>query len=650
MQRILAALLIVLGLAGIGLGVASATVWRGADTVVAQAVPSGDAALVVTDPGVLDLVADDVTVTARVPEGQTVTLAVGRDVDVLGWVGADPYDRVTGLSDWETLDVSPGAAATDEAAVTDPSAPAADPSAPAADPSAPAEGEATTETTAPALVGPDPAGSDLWVSEVTGQTSVSLRWSTPDTPGRWVVLAAGVGEGATPPTVELTWPREAGTPYLWPAVIGGIVLIGLGVIVLLGARRVKRKVAASRPGRAVSSVASAARSQVSKGGASGSRRRGTTAPAAPTTPGSDDAPGAPGTDDASAEDRQAGAGLWGAVAPGVSPAASPFGASPFGSPAEPAPFGGAPEPAPFGGAPEPAPFGGAPDRAPFGSVPEPAPFGGLAPAEPSYGGGAHEPSYGGGAPEPAYGGGAAGPFGAAPQPGPQAPEPGPVPMDAPAAGLRRGRRRLAGGAPQPAPEPSGGFGAFSGPPSGAPVADPAGAQFAPQGADPAGAQLAPQAAAPQAGGPFSLRGRRSRPGPGGPGAPSAAQAAGAQATGAPAQGYEAPPQGYPAPAQGYPDQAQGYGAPDPAAGHVVPGAPASAGDQAGAPTSDRPLTRRELRMRDQAERRAATGTMPVVPGPEAPAEDAHPQEEGSTGRASAWRQTWGFSGGDGGER
>ncbi|MCF4120214.1 hypothetical protein L1785_04400 [Antribacter sp. KLBMP9083] len=631
-QRILAALLIVLGLGGIGLGVASATVWRGADTVVAQAVPSGDAALVVTDPGVLGLVADDVTVTATVPEGQTVTLAVGRDVDVLGWVGADPYDRVTGLSDWETLDVTPGAAATDDAAATDPSAPAADPS-------APAEGEAATETTVPALVGPDPAGSDMWVSEVTGQTSVSLRWSTPEAPGRWVLLAAGVGDGATPPTVELTWPREAGTPYLWPGVLGGVVLIGLGVVVLLGARRVKRRVAASRPGRAVSSVASAARSQVSKGGGSGSRRRGTTEPqAVPATPGSDDVPGAPGTDDASAEERQAGAGLWGAVAPAASPfAASPFGGpaepapfggapepAPFGGPAEPAPFGGAPEPAPFGSPAEPAPFGGAPDRAPFGSVPEPAPFGGLSPVE---------PAYGGGVPEPAYGGGVPGPFGAAPQPGPQGPEPGPVPMDAPAAGLRRGRRRLAGGAPQPAPEPSGGFGALGGPPAGAPVADPA------------AAQLAPQAAPPQAGGPFSLRGRR-RPGPGGPGAPGAAQAAGAQ------QVPAAPVQGYPAPAQGYADPAQGYGAPDPAGGHVVPSAPTGpgTGDQAGAPASDRPLTRRELRMRDQAERRAATGTMPVVPGPEAPAEEAHPQEEGSTGRAAAWRQTWGFSGGDGGER
>ncbi|MGO1295575.1 MAG: hypothetical protein ACTMIE_15825, partial [Cellulosimicrobium funkei] len=50
-----------------------------------------------------------------------------------------------------------------------------------------------------------------------------------DQPGRWQLLAAGVGEDAVAPTVELSWPRQVETPFLWPGVIGGAVLILLGL-------------------------------------------------------------------------------------------------------------------------------------------------------------------------------------------------------------------------------------------------------------------------------------------------------------------------------------------------------------------------------------------------------------------------------------
>ncbi|MCP2284771.1 hypothetical protein APR04_003694 [Promicromonospora umidemergens] len=219
-QRILATLLILAGLGGIGYGVATATVLRESDTVVATATPSGDGTMVVTEPGVLGLVDDQVTVRATVPEGQKVTLALGSDVDVLGWVGDDPYDSVTGLSSWETLSVAPGtAAATEEEA---------------------ADGEETDDAPAekPAS-GPDPAGSDMWISEVSGETTVSLRWT--EEPGRVVLLAAGVGKDAEAPTLELTWPRPVTTPYLWPGVLGGSFLLILGVFIAIGARRKKNR-------------------------------------------------------------------------------------------------------------------------------------------------------------------------------------------------------------------------------------------------------------------------------------------------------------------------------------------------------------------------------------------------------------------------
>ena len=209
LQRILGGVLVLLGLAAAALGVASATVWRDTDTVVATATPVGDGTFVVTDPGVLGLVGGDVTVSASVPEGQKVTLAVGRDVDVAGWVGNDPYSRVTGLSDWDNLSVAAGKPAAEDAK--------------------------TNEVPDP---GPDPAGSDMWVAEVSDENSATLRWS--DRPGRWTLLAAGVGEGAAAPTLELTWPRTVTTPYLWPGVGVGAALVVVGAVLLvLGNRRVR---------------------------------------------------------------------------------------------------------------------------------------------------------------------------------------------------------------------------------------------------------------------------------------------------------------------------------------------------------------------------------------------------------------------------
>ena len=217
-QRFLAILLILAGLGGIGYGVATATVLRESDTVVATATPSGDGTMVVTEPGVLGLVDDQVTVRATVPEGQKVTLALGSDVDVLGWVGDDPYDSVTGLSSWETLSVAPGTGLATGEEETD-----------GAEAEEPAEKPST---------GPDPAGSDMWISEVSGETTASMRWT--EQPGRVVLLAAGVGENAEAPTLELTWPRPASTPYLWPGVLGGSFVLILGIFMAIGARRGKK--------------------------------------------------------------------------------------------------------------------------------------------------------------------------------------------------------------------------------------------------------------------------------------------------------------------------------------------------------------------------------------------------------------------------
>ena len=66
LKRLIIAAVGVVGLVVIGLGIASATVWRADDVLVATT--SGGSHTLVTDPGVLELGGDPVTVTVTVPD------------------------------------------------------------------------------------------------------------------------------------------------------------------------------------------------------------------------------------------------------------------------------------------------------------------------------------------------------------------------------------------------------------------------------------------------------------------------------------------------------------------------------------------------------------------------------------------------------
>jgi hypothetical protein len=211
LRRIIAYVLVALGVVVIAVAIASATVWKSSDSVTAT-LESGEVALVVTDPGVLDMVADQVTVTATAPEGSPVTLAIGRDTDVAGWVGDAAHVQVTGLGSWTSL---------------------------------------SSEDVDGAAEAPSPAGSDMWVVEETGTGEVTLSWTQTD--GRWSLLAATDGT-APAPTITLTWPQDVRTPFLVPGlVLGGILLVaGLAMIVLrtLEKRETARKEASREARRA----------------------------------------------------------------------------------------------------------------------------------------------------------------------------------------------------------------------------------------------------------------------------------------------------------------------------------------------------------------------------------------------------------------
>lgn len=222
-------MLIVLGLAIAGAGIAAGTIWRADEVVTATLPQDPEAPVVVAGGNVLATVNPNVTVTVTAPDADTpLVLAMGRESDVRAWLGDSPYEEVTGLTDWETLTVEEGADAGEDADATEDPSATEDASA-TEDPSESGSAEPTDDGAedAPAdATVPNPAGSDLWIEEVTDTGELTYDWSQVD--GRWMMLVAT--DGTEPaPTVSMTWTREVTTPLMVPGmIVGGVVfLIGL---------------------------------------------------------------------------------------------------------------------------------------------------------------------------------------------------------------------------------------------------------------------------------------------------------------------------------------------------------------------------------------------------------------------------------------
>ena len=237
LQKIVTASLVIVGLVIAGLSVASGTVWRPSDTVVMTTGTQSGSTLLTTAPGVLGLVDDSVTISATSSPEATVVLSIGREVDVTGWIGEDPALVVTGPESWETLTVTtndagePSAEPTEEApAEPSDEAPAEEtPAEEAPAEEAPAEEAPAEEAPAadvPAAVQPDPQGSDMWLASAVGSGTASLEWDASSSD--LVLLVAAVGENAETPELTLSWPRTVTTPWMWPGIVFGLLLVIAG--------------------------------------------------------------------------------------------------------------------------------------------------------------------------------------------------------------------------------------------------------------------------------------------------------------------------------------------------------------------------------------------------------------------------------------
>ena len=199
MRYTLAVILMVVGVVVGGLGILQKTLWAPDDTITATAQIDADTPAVVVDPGMLNLY--DTPATLNVKGSGDLTIAQAPIENVDAWAGDSQIARVTGLAPDGGLTVKSK------------------------------EGKAET---------PNPAGADLWNSEVTGTDSVSLDWT--DDANRTGFLIAGSGKAGDVKTVTISWPNHAETPWAIPLmVIGGAVFVGGLVLLFLGRNSAKKE-------------------------------------------------------------------------------------------------------------------------------------------------------------------------------------------------------------------------------------------------------------------------------------------------------------------------------------------------------------------------------------------------------------------------
>jgi len=188
--------LIVLGVLIMLVGIGQRTFWAPPETVTAQApADAGAAPVTVLDAGLLASRADGAEITVRSEGDAGAFLAVGRASDVDAWIGDAAVTRVSsGEKDSLAAETT--------------------------------EGEDTV---------PNPAGSDLWVNEETGEGEISYSW-TPPAQGDWSVLIASDGTAAAPTDITVSWANDEGTPFAVPLIVAGALIAVLGLALAFIAR------------------------------------------------------------------------------------------------------------------------------------------------------------------------------------------------------------------------------------------------------------------------------------------------------------------------------------------------------------------------------------------------------------------------------
>lgn len=190
-----------LAVAAIALGLLNATVWQPSRTITADAKVTGTR-YIVTDPDVLGLVDDRVTITADGGGSGTVCVAIASSKDATGWLAGHPYTRLTGLADWTTLSTERASAGSGQSDTQSDSGDAGDADVAFAD-------------------------SDMWRSVQCGDGSTEIKATSSAVTD---VALVDLGEGGDSADVSFTWTRKTLPDYSTPMYFLGGLLVVLAIL------------------------------------------------------------------------------------------------------------------------------------------------------------------------------------------------------------------------------------------------------------------------------------------------------------------------------------------------------------------------------------------------------------------------------------
>ncbi|MGO2607227.1 MAG: hypothetical protein ACTH8V_08940 [Brachybacterium tyrofermentans] len=208
MQRLLAVLLILIGVIGLVLGRLGETTWAPPTETTATVELSSPGPAVVIDPGVLYVGGQKGEVTI---EGSSdVSLITADNSDIEAYLADTSYTRITGASDWSTLSTE------------------------AVNP------EGATELS-------DPTGSDLWRTVETKPSPYTVEIADfaaeehgDNQQAYRAILVVTDGTEAGADSVSITWPVENENEWVPFAYAGGAAIAVIGLVLLvvsIGGRR-----------------------------------------------------------------------------------------------------------------------------------------------------------------------------------------------------------------------------------------------------------------------------------------------------------------------------------------------------------------------------------------------------------------------------
>ena len=201
MQRLLAVLLVLIGLIGLALGRLGETTWAPETKTTATVDLSDAGSAVVIDPGVLYVGGEEGQVVIEGGSDISVITAANGDIDA--YLEGVRYTRITGASDWTTLstqEVNPDGAA---------------------------------ELT-------DPTGSDLWRTVDTKPSPYTIDvadfWAAENGENEQVyreILIVSDGTAPAAESVSITWPVDAKNEWVPFAYAGGAAIAVIGLVLLV---------------------------------------------------------------------------------------------------------------------------------------------------------------------------------------------------------------------------------------------------------------------------------------------------------------------------------------------------------------------------------------------------------------------------------